>query len=104
MRHYMNPQGQWVGTQAEAKKIGATMVDVPTDKPNLLQWLNNWTGAIDTAAEEVIREKSEAPKYKHNWTTIKECAEKAPLKDLGVALSVLMNRLDEVADKQRGEL
>ena len=66
------PQGQWVGTQAEAKKIGATMVDVPTDKPNLLQWLNNWTGAIDTAAEEVVREKSEAPKQ-HNWTTIKEC-------------------------------
>ena len=102
MKLYMNPQGQWVGTQAEAKKIGATMVDVPTDKPNLLQWLNNWTGAIDTAAEEVIQEKAKSPQYYHPWTTIRECAEKASIKDLGVALAVLIDRVDEAADKERG--
>ena len=37
MRLYMNKQGEWVGTQAEAKKISASMVDVPVDKPKLLK-------------------------------------------------------------------
>ena len=49
MRLYMNKQGEWVGTQAEAKKIKADMVEVPTDKPNLLKWLNTFTGKIDLA-------------------------------------------------------
>jgi len=34
----------------------------------------------------------------HNWTTIKECAENAPLKDLTVALAVYMNRVEELTD------
>ncbi len=37
--------------------------------------------------------------HPHRWDTIRECAEKASFKDLGVALAVLMNRLDEVADQ-----
>jgi len=39
MRLYMNKQGEWVGTQAEAKKIGATMVDVPTETINQIYLL-----------------------------------------------------------------
>jgi hypothetical protein len=34
----------------------------------------------------------------HNWTTIKECAENAPLKDLTVALTVYMNRVEELTN------
>ena len=34
----------------------------------------------------------------HNWTTIKECAENAPLKDLTVALAVYMNRVEELTN------
>jgi len=60
MRLYMNKQGEWVGTQAEAKKISASMVDVPVDKPNLLKWLNTFTGAIDDAAKEVMQDKPKA--------------------------------------------
>ena len=41
MKLYTNAKGQWVGTQAEAKTIGAEQTDVPTDKPSLLAWLNN---------------------------------------------------------------
>lgn len=110
MRLYMNKQGEWVGTQAEAKKIGATMVDVPTDKPNLLKWLNTFTGAIDDAAKEVIDNVSEAnnkPKpggvtlKAHAWDTIRECAEKATINDMTVALAVYMDRVLDIADKQK---
>lgn len=34
----------------------------------------------------------------HNWTTIRECAEKAPLKDLTMALAVYMSRVEELVN------
>ena len=43
MRLYRNSEGVWAGTQADARKMcGKTYstVDVPTDKPNLLKFLN----------------------------------------------------------------
>ena len=104
MRLYMNKQGEWVGTQAEAKKIGATMVDVPTDKPNLLKWLNTFTGKIDEAAQEVIDSKPKpggVTLKAHRWDTIRECAEKATIDDMTVALAVYMDRVLDIADKQK---
>ena len=104
MRLYMNSKGEWVGTQAEAKKIGATMVDVPTDKPNLLKWLNTFTGKIDEAAEEVIENKTKpggVTLKAHRWDTIRECAEKATIDDMTVALAVYMDRVLDIADKQK---
>ena len=104
MRLYMNKQGEWVGTQAEAKKIGANMVEVPTDKPNLLKWLNTFTGKIDEAAKEVIDNKpkpSGVTLKAHRWDTIRECAEKATIDDMTVALAVYMDRVLDIADKQK---
>ena len=104
MRLYMNSKGEWVGTQAEAKKIGANMVEVPTDKPNLLKWLNTFTGAIDEAAEEVIENKTKPSGVTlkaHAWDTIRECAEKATINDMTVALAVYMDRVLDIADKQK---
>jgi len=104
MRLYMNKQGEWVGTQAEAKKIGANMVEVPTDKPNLLKWLNTFTGKIDEAAEEVIENKTKpggVTLKAHAWDTIRECAEKATINDMTVALAVYMDRVLDIADKQK---
>ena len=43
MRLYKNSNGVWAGTQADARKMcgkGYSTVDVPTDKPNLLKFLN----------------------------------------------------------------
>ena len=40
MRLYVNGKGEWVGTQAEAKKIGAIQFEVPTDKRGLMRFLN----------------------------------------------------------------
>lgn len=39
MRIYKTQAGRWAGTQAEAGK-GFTQIEVPTDKPGLLVWLN----------------------------------------------------------------
>jgi hypothetical protein len=41
MRLYTNRKGNWAGTQADAKKMGGFFcVDVPTIKPELLNFLN----------------------------------------------------------------
>ena len=101
----MNKQGEWVGTQAAARKIGADMVDVPTDKPNLLKWLNTFTGKIDLA--EIPPLDAAKPNTRtvtqkaHAWETIRECAQKASIDDMTVALAVYMDRVQDIADKQK---
>jgi len=109
MKLYTNAKGQWVGTQAEAKTIGAEQTEVPTDKPSLLAWLNNRTEAanalglpVDPVPAPVVTERvtSHPQGRPHPWVTIRECAEKASLKDLGHALAIYMNRVDELLDDQ----
>jgi hypothetical protein len=53
MRLYVNSKGQWAGTQAEAKKIGASVAEVPTDKPGLLEFLNGRNQAPSEPAPAV---------------------------------------------------
>ena len=40
MKLYVNKDGEWCGTQVEAKKVGASVTEVPTDKQGLLDFLN----------------------------------------------------------------
>lgn len=41
MKLYLTQAGRWSGTQADARKDGSfEQVEVPTDKPGLLDWLN----------------------------------------------------------------
>ena len=108
MRLYMNKQGEWVGTQAEAKKIKAEMVEVPTDKPNLLKWLNTFTGfAIAEGAKEVVDNKpnpgtvARKPHKYDFWDNIRDVAENCSLTDFNVALAVFMDRVHDIADKQK---
>ena len=106
MRLYMNKQGEWVGTQAEAKKIKADMVDVPTDKPNLLKWLNTFTlgPTIDAIADETEVVKNSKPTKPHKydfWDNIRDVAENCSLTDFNVALAVFMDRVHDIADKQK---
>ena len=106
MKLYVNSRGEWVGTQAEAKKINAVQVDVPVSKQELLEFLNREQVCRSIATHGSPQTQTAAPVYQskllkpHAWQTIKECAEKASFKDLGVALAVVMNRLDEAADKE----
>lgn len=137
MKLYTNNQGEWAGTQADARKRfknAMKIVEVPTDKPSLLAFLNeNQVGSFDALGRkpddnqlsdimggnpldsfpdaplkfkmsygpdgDVRMSKQNPDSHPHRWDTIRECAEKASFKDLGVALAVLMNRLDEVADQ-----
>lgn len=51
MKLYRKTDGTWAGTQAEAGK-GFEPVEVPTDKPGLIAWLNdNMGGATESPAE-----------------------------------------------------
>jgi len=59
MKLYKNSEGVWAGTQADARKMcgkGYQTVDVPTDKPSLLRFLNaNTVGAgADPYGEEAV--------------------------------------------------
>ena len=60
MRLYKNSNGVWAGTQADARKYCGKdyqTVDVPTDKPNLLGFLNlNQVGSLaSTPTLEEVR-------------------------------------------------
>lgn len=42
MKLYLTQAGRWSGTQADARLDGSfEQIEVPTDKPGLLDWLNN---------------------------------------------------------------
>jgi hypothetical protein len=109
MKLYQTQNGRWVGTQADAKADGKNWkaVEVPTDKPSLIAWLNEncaTAGASQSTPmtldgglpKTVSRPATETP---HAWQTIRECAEKASIADLTVALAVLMNRVSDLADQ-----
>ena len=101
MKLYVNNLGQWVGTQAEAKKIKATAVNVPTDKPNLLNFLNENKVCGSSTTIEPQAPQTRQPVYKmHTWENVRQCAEKASFSDMGYALAVLMNRLEDAAQNE----
>ncbi len=107
MKLYTNKKGQWFGTQAEAKasRHPWICIDVPTDKPNLLEWLNNRHHIrVETFNAETHETVTRQPVMKqHPWQSIREMAEQASLRDLGVALAVVMNRLEEAAERHELE-
>lgn len=114
MRLYANMQGQWVGTQIEAKKINARYVEVPTDKPNLIKFLNKLGQSfINTAMSEIdkAREigKAEGHKLSRSATSASDLNQydvhdvvlNCDRRHLGSALSAIINRLhDEVDEAQ----
>ena len=113
MRLYTDTSGNWYGTQADAKRGGNEWkeVDVPTRKEELLAWLNLtgagcalWEqegGSGSTGTRKDPEPTTPTPQKiypqgrPHPWTTIRECAEQASLKDLSVALAVFINRYEE---------
>ena len=68
MRLYKNSEGVWAGTQLDARKYCGkdySTVDVPTDKPGLLGFLNlNQVGkASGSPTLDAIRDKDIEPVY-----------------------------------------
>lgn len=104
MRLYTNMKAEWFGTQADAKAAGVEWweVNVPVDKPNLLKFLSGQSfgePSPEAPTEIPVAHQSTAMKP-HPWQSVRHMAESASLKDLGVVLAVIMNRMDELADKE----
>ena len=104
MRLYKNTLNQWFGTQAEARSSGHGWheVNVPTDKAGLLEWLNSQSemGILQSQTQPPAVHQSTLTKP-HRWQTIKQCAEEATFAEMGHALAILMNRLEEAEDRSR---
>ncbi|MCZ4340149.1 hypothetical protein O4H52_00925 [Sphingomonadaceae bacterium G21617-S1] len=72
MRLYRTPGGRWIGTQADAgnacldegrQRTAWAEIDVPTDKPRLLVWLNDNAGP---ASVEASRAEAELDRLREN--------------------------------------
>jgi hypothetical protein len=101
MKLYTNDNGEWFGTQALAKQRSYHWwpVEVPTDKPSLIEWLNSRETQKPVEPPKVEASHTSNDKQ-HPWQSVREMAEQASLRDLGVALAVVMNRLEEAAERE----
>jgi hypothetical protein len=125
MKLYTDGIGNWLGTQADAKREmgdgGYTFAEVPTDKPNLLRFLNDHDVRTESAdfgteltgeptdlsainypgggtpliAEREPQQLSEENLRKLTKWKIGEIASRCDLKDLTHAVAVFCHRIDE---------
>jgi len=114
MKLYTDHQGTWVGTKKEIKELwGVTnsilistdySVDVPTDKPTLLEFLNEYqVGAADvvSAQMEMVQQKTHPQSCSANPNVydVRDAVLNCDRKDLGGALGAIISRLhDEVEE------
>ena len=105
MKLYTDYKGRWAGTQADAKQFGAfEQVEVPTDKPTLLEFLNEYqVGAADviSAQMEVVQQKTHPLSCSANPNVfdVRDAVLNCDRKDLGAALGAIISRLhDEVEE------
>jgi len=118
MKLYTNGKGAWAGTQADAKKaqLSKEPVEVPTDKPNLITFLNE-NKVMPPVAEKVAEvepveaeaPKPELPRWKQEWLdkmnndmtgyeisiAIEEILGDAPLKDIKNFAAIVIERICE---------
>ena len=120
MRLYTNSEGSWVGTQADARKeFGKDWneVDVPTDKPSLLEFLNDMSvgGKVNNILDQIkkddldgratnlqscsanrdVREAASLNKY-----DVADVVLNCPKQHLASALAAIISRLND----QLGEI
>jgi hypothetical protein len=104
MRLYTTPKGQWAGTQADAKKLGAYVeYDVPTNKADLLVFLNKYkvndyayqgySAPLEENPQPAV--KSIVTHRESAWHNINRVAEEAPLSELSTAMNIILLRIQE---------
>jgi hypothetical protein len=101
MRLYVNSKGQWAGTQIDAKKIDAHLIEVPTDKPGLIAFLN---GQQKTVAVEAV-EPTPVPSKKHKQHISHELfdvANRASLQELQTVVYRYLMQVDDALDLKTG--
>jgi len=73
MKLYTNNQGQWAATQADARKLfrnDMRIVDVPTDKPSLLAFLNdNQVGSFEALGYKPERHPDQLSDHAKSWVS-----------------------------------
>ena len=108
MRFYTTPKGQWAGTQADAKKLGAYMeYDVPTNKSGLMDFLNRhgvneytvrgYSEPLEENLQPAVN--SIATHRESAWHNINRVAEEAPLSELTTAMNIIMLRIQEYLEE-----
>lgn len=101
MKLYSNGLGKWVGTQADAKPIGADQTEVPTDKPSLLEWLNSIEAGAVRSEEKITPTTERHPQSCSandvSGYDVTDVVLNCDRKHLGKALAAIISRLhDEV--------
>ena len=118
MRLYTDNQGNWAGTQADAKKFGRfEQVEVPTDKPTLLEFLNdrrvtdfdkmlaNEINSFDDFDTQEVKEahpQSCSANHEYRDPTaydVRDVLLNCDKKHLGSALAAIITRLYEVIEE-----
>ena len=111
MRLYTNWYGAWAGTQSDAKEIKGEVhqFDVPTDKPNLLSFLNqnsvgntkDWAKTV-THIDERIREETKHPlscsATDLSAYDVRDVVLNCDKKHLGSALGSIVSRLHDMQE------
>ena len=112
MRLYTDNQGNWAGTQADAKKFGKfEQVEVPTDKPTLLEFLNkrsvtDFEAMLTDVSVEPVQQKAHPQscsanrEYREpNSYDVRDVVLNCDKKHLGSALAAIITRLYDVMDE-----
>ena len=111
MRLYTDNKGAWAGTQSDAKEIKGEVhqFDVPTDKPNLLSFLNqnsvgntkDWAKTV-THIDERIREETKHPQSCSvndlSAYDVRDVVLNCDKKHLGSALASIVSRLYDMQE------
>lgn len=113
MRLYTDNQGNWAGTQSDAKKFGKfEQVEVPTDKPTLLEFLNEQRVG-DVNLEDIGTDKEPPQPLKTHPQScsanreyrdptahdVRDVVLNCDKKHLGSALAAIITRLYEVIEE-----
>jgi predicted trehalose synthase len=106
MKLYTDNKGSWAGTQSDAKQFGEyEQVEVPTDKPTLLEFLNEYqVGAADvvSAQMEMVQQKTHplSCSGSPNVYEVKDAVLNCDRKHLAAALGAIISRIhDEMEDE-----
>ena len=110
MRLYTTPVGEWSGTQADAKKLGAFVeVDVPTAKADLLAFLNDHSVMVNKLKElgykapQPTTAPAQAKEIKGGswgeYNAIRDHLETCDAKALNTALTIISGRLGDLLEE-----
>ncbi len=101
MKLYTDNQGRWAGTQADAKKFGEfEQIEVPTDKPTLLKFLNEYqvgaASTISSSSPDVVSAQMEMVQQKARISPIDDINLKAAFDSAGLTRGYLRRVFDKL--------